>query len=177
MVVQPQTSRRVIFYTIGCRLNQAETALLGDRFTRSGFVPVELGEATDVLVLNTCSVTESAESDCRSIVRRVLRKSPNACVAVTGCYAQTGIEALRSIQGIDLIVGTQDKMRLLEYLEALPANTKQLRAEVFHSKKIDYENFVLEGTGDYSTVRANLKIQDGCQFMCAFCIIPLCSGP
>lgn len=174
-VISPER-RRVTVYTIGCRLNQAESALLSDRFSNSGFVPVSLGEPTDVLVVNTCSVTQEAESDCRRVVRQVLRRSPHATVAVTGCYAQTGLEVLRGLQGVDLIVGTQYKMRLPEYLEALPISTKRSQPEVIHSKRIDHENFVVEGVGHYTTTRANLKIQDGCQFMCAFCIIPFARG-
>ena len=174
-VISPQ-SRRVTVYTIGCRLNQAESAILSDRFTQLGFVPVPVGTPTDVLVVNSCSVTEEAESDCRRVVRQVLRKSPQATVAVTGCYAQTGVDVLRTLPGIDLIVGTQYKMRLPEYLETLPVSGKPYEPEVIHTKKIDHENFVIEGTGHYSATRANLKIQDGCQFMCAFCIIPFARG-
>ena len=168
--------RRVTIHTIGCRLNQAESALLSDRFIHSGFVSVPLGEPTDFLVVNTCSVTQEAESDCRRVVRQVLRHSPDATVTVTGCYAQTGVEALRDLQGVDLIVGTQFKMRLPQYLEAWPVSPKRTQPEVIYSKKIDHENFVIDGVGDYSTTRANLKIQDGCQFMCAFCIIPFARG-
>jgi threonylcarbamoyladenosine tRNA methylthiotransferase MtaB len=174
-VISPQ-GRRVTVYTIGCRLNQAESALLSDRFANFGFVPVSLGEPTDVLVVNSCSVTEEAESDCRRVVRRVLRNSPHATVAVTGCYAQTGVEVLRSMQEIDLIVGTQYKMRLPEYLQTLPLSAKSSPPEVIHTKKIDHENFEIEGIGQYATTRANLKIQDGCQFMCAFCLIPFARG-
>ena len=174
-VILPQ-GRRVTVYTIGCRLNQAESAVLSDRFAHFGFVPVSFGEPTDVLVVNSCSVTEEAESDCRRVVRKVLRHSPHATVAVTGCYAQTGVEALRSIQDIDLIVGTQYKMHLPEYLDTLPLSAQPSQPEVIHAKKIDHENFVVEGVGQYSTTRANLKIQDGCQFMCAFCLIPFARG-
>ena len=174
-VVSPH-GRRVTVYTIGCRLNQAESALLSDRFAHFGFVPVSLGEPTDVLVVNSCSVTEEAESDCRRVVRRVLRNSPHATVAVTGCYAQTGVEALRAMQNIDFIVGAQYKMRLPEYLETLPLSEKPSQPEVIHTKKIDHQNFEVEGIGQYSTTRANLKIQDGCQFMCAFCLIPFARG-
>ena len=172
----PSQPRRVTVYTIGCRLNQAESALLTDRFAHRGFEPVSLGEPTDVLVVNSCSVTEEAESDCRRVVRRVLRHSPHATVAVTGCYAQTGVEVLRTSKDIDLIVGTQYKMRLPEYLDTLPVFHKSSQPEVIHTKKIDYENFVIEGVGEYSTTRANLKIQDGCQFMCTFCLIPFARG-
>ena len=176
MLLESPHPRRVTLHTIGCRLNQAESAVLRDRFEHSGFVPVADGESTDVLVVNSCSVTEGAESDCRSVIRRVLRKSPNAMVAVTGCYAQTGVDALRSIKGIDLIVGAQHKMRLPEYIESLAINGKHTQPEVVHTKKIDHENFIVEGSGHYSTTRANLKVHDGCQFMCAFCIIPFARG-
>ena len=176
MPVPATEGRRVTVYTIGCRLNQAESALLSDRFAHFGFVPVSLGEPTDVLVVNSCSVTEEAESDCRRVVRRVMRHSPHATVVVTGCYAQTGVEALRSIQDIHLIVGTQYKMRLPEYLQTLPVSPHSPEPEILHVKKIDHENFVEEGIGQYTTTRANLKIQDGCQFMCAFCLIPFARG-
>ena len=164
------------FYTVGCRLNQAETALLVDRYKACGYVPVEFGESTDLLVVNTCSVTEGAEADCRSVVRRTLRQSPDAFIAVTGCYAQTGSQMLCAIPGIDLIVGNQFKMQLPEYVRALPSVAKRPRPEILHTRKMDHENFILEGTGEYSTTRANLKIQDGCQFMCSFCIIPFARG-
>ena len=166
---------RVAFWTIGCRLNQAETALLKDGFRRRGFLPVEYGQDTDVLVLNSCTVTERAEADCRRLVRQTLRQSPQAFVVVTGCYAQTGLEALRQIEGIDLIVGNQFKMQLPDFLPPVPQQVKRSVPHVHH-KRMDPENFLLEGVGDYSTTRANLKIQDGCQFMCAFCLIPFARG-
>ncbi len=166
---------RVAFSTLGCRLNQAETALLRDGFRRRGFTTVEYGQDTDVLVLNSCTVTEGAEAECRRLVRQTLRQSPKAFVAVTGCYAQTGLAVLRQIEGIDLIVGNQFKMQLPDMLPPVPLQAKQETAEVHH-ERMDYENFSLEGVGDYSTTRANLKIQDGCQFMCAFCLIPFARG-
>lgn len=166
---------RVTFSTIGCRLNQAETALLKDGFQRRGFLPVEYGQDTDVLVLNSCTVTEGAEADCRRLVRQTLRQSPQAFVAVTGCYAQTGLEALRRIEGIDLIVGNQFKMQLPDILPSVLQQGKRSVPRVHH-ERMDPENFLLEGVGDYSTTRANLKIQDGCQFMCAFCLIPFARG-
>ena len=166
---------RVAFWTIGCRLNQAETALLKDGFRRRGFIPVEYGQETDVLVLNSCTVTEGAEAECRRLVRQTLRQSPRAFVAVTGCYAQTGLDVLRQIEGIDLIVGNQFKMQLPDILPSIPQQVKQSVPQVHH-ERIDPDNFLLEGVGEHSTTRANLKIQDGCQFMCAFCLIPFARG-
>ena len=166
---------RVSFYTVGCRLNQAETAILKDGFIREGFVSVRFGEKTDVFVVNSCTVTEGAEADCRRVVRQVLRHSPHAFVAVTGCYAQTGLDVLRKVEGIDLIVGNQFKMQLPQTMPPLSELVKQPVPSILHGR-IAPENFTLEGVGEYSTTRANLKVQDGCQFMCAFCLIPFARG-
>lgn len=167
---------RASLHTIGCRLNQAETAVLADRLKQRGYEVVEYGEPTDLLVLNTCSVTDEAERVCRYEIRRTLRISPHAFVAVTGCYAQTGAHALRAIPGIDLIVGGQYKMNLPDYLPAPDALRKQPSAELLHTRTLDREDFVMPGVGGYTSVRANLKIQDGCNFMCSFCIIPFARG-
>jgi len=172
----PVQKPRAALHTIGCRLNQTETALLADRLRRDGYELVEFGQPTDLLVLNTCSVTERAESDCRYAVRRTLGQSPNAFVAVTGCYAQTGADTLRRIAGIDLIVGTQFKMQLPDYLPPPAALRKPSSPLLMHTRSIDRTEFELPGTGEYETTRAPLKIQDGCDFMCSFCIIPFARG-
>jgi threonylcarbamoyladenosine tRNA methylthiotransferase MtaB len=127
-------------------------------------------------VLNTCSVTENAEKDCHHLVRKTLRHSPSAFVAVTGCYAQTGVEALHQVPGIDLIVGSQYKMHLPEYLPAPQALRKQPAPHLLHTRTVDRDDFVMAGVGTYESTRANLKIQDGCNFMCSFCIIPFARG-
>jgi threonylcarbamoyladenosine tRNA methylthiotransferase MtaB len=167
---------RASLHTIGCRLNQAETAVLAYRLKQQGYDVVEYGKPTDLFVLNTCSVTDEAERVCRYEIRRTLRLSPHAFVAVTGCYAQTGSHALRQIPGIDLIVGGQYKMNLPDYLPARGMLRKQPTPELLHTRTIDREDFVMPGVGDYTSVRANLKIQDGCNFMCSFCIIPFARG-
>jgi threonylcarbamoyladenosine tRNA methylthiotransferase MtaB len=173
MVSEDFHQTRVTLYTLGCRLNQAETALLKDRFQRRGFTPVEYGQETDVFVINSCTVTEGAEVDCRRVVRQVLRHSPRAFVAVTGCYAQTGLKTLRGIEGIDLIIGNQFKMQLPDTIPPFP---QKQSVPLIHHGRIDPGNFSLEGVGAYHTTRANLKIQDGCQFMCSFCLIPFARG-
>lgn len=167
---------RASLYTIGCRLNQAETAVLADRLKAQGYDVVEHGEPTDLFVLNTCSVTDEAERVCRYEIRRTLRRSPHAFIAVTGCYAQTGAHALRHIPGIDLIVSGQYKMNLPDYLPARNTLRKQPAPQLLHTRAIDREDFVMPGVGDYTSVRANLKVQDGCNFMCSFCIIPFARG-
>jgi threonylcarbamoyladenosine tRNA methylthiotransferase MtaB len=167
---------RASLHTIGCRLNQAETAVLADRLKAQGYDVVDHGEPTDLFVLNTCSVTDEAERVCRYEIRRTLRRSPHAFVAVTGCYAQTGAHALRQIPGIDLIVGGQYKMNLPDYLPAPTTLRKQPAPELLHTRTIERKDFVMPGVGDYTSVRANLKVQDGCNFMCSFCIIPFARG-
>ena len=170
------TTPRASLHTLGCRLSQSETSMLADNLKRQGYRLVEFGEETDLLVLNTCSVTENAEKDCRYAVRKTLRHSPHAFVAVTGCYAQTGAAQLQKVPGIDLIVGTQFKMNLPDYLPAPTKLHKQPEPELRHSRMIDREDFVLPGTAYSDSTRALLKIQDGCDFMCSFCLIPFARG-
>ncbi len=167
---------RAALHTLGCRLSQAETAVLADGLRRKGYEVVPFGADTDLLVLNTCSVTEEAEKDCRYAIRKTLRRSPNAFVAVTGCYAQTGTGRLQQVPGIDLLVGTHYKMQLPDYLPAPEALAKRPAPEVLYRKSIDREDFSLPGTAYADTTRALLKVQDGCNFMCSFCLIPFARG-
>ena len=165
---------RASFHTLGCRLNQAETASISATFANQGYQIVEYGADTDVCVINTCSVTEGAEAKCRQAVRAVLRRSPQAYVVVTGCYAQVGKDALRAIDGLDMIVGTAHKMQVVNLINA---TQKEAEPRVVHTTKIARDDFALNVIGDYSNhTRANLKIQDGCNFACAFCIIPFSRG-
>jgi threonylcarbamoyladenosine tRNA methylthiotransferase MtaB len=166
-------SYRASFYTLGCRLNQAETAIISRTFQERGYALVEFGEETDLCVINTCSVTEHSEAKCRQLIRSVLRKSPQAFIAVTGCYAQIGTESLKKIEGIDLIAGTEYKMKVAQYVQE---PRKLPTPVVIHSRKISRDNFTVESVGSYEVTRANLKIQDGCDFFCTFCIIPFSRG-
>jgi threonylcarbamoyladenosine tRNA methylthiotransferase MtaB len=168
--------KRASLHTLGCRLNQAETAVLAARLRRDGYRVVEFGEQTDLLVVNTCSVTEDAERTCRYVIRKTLRHSPDAFIAVTGCYAQTGVQALRTIPGIDLIVGNQFKWDLPSFLPAPQALKKQPNPEVLHTRTIDREDFTLPEYGEPDSTRALIKIQDGCGVMCSFCLIPFARG-
>ena len=167
---------RASIHTLGCRLNHAETAVLGEGLRRRGFELVEFGRPTDVLVLNTCAVTEEAERTSRYVIRKTLRHSPHAFVAVTGCYAQAGLDGLKRHAGIDLIVGHQFKLDLPSYLP--PSNALQKRAapEIRHTKTMLREDFDLPYFGEPNSTRAPLKIQDGCSAMCSFCIIPFSRG-
>ena len=164
---------RASLHTIGCRLNQAETAILGDQLRSRGYDLVEFGRPADLGVLNTCSVPDNAESDCRSLIRKIRRAAPDAFVAVTGCYAQTGADVLQQMEAIDLIVGTQYKMDLPRYLTSLE---RRPAPAVLHTRTVSRDDFTIEGVGEYESTRANLKVQDGCNFMCSFCIIPFSRG-
>ncbi len=168
--------KRASLHTLGCRLNQAETTVLAARLQRDGYRVVEFGEPTDLLVVNTCSVTEEAERTCRYVIRKTLKHSPDAFVAVTGCYAQTGVQELRTIPGIDLIVGNQFKWDLSSFLPAPHALRKEPDPQVLHTRTIDREDFTLPEYGTPDSTRALLKIQDGCNVMCSFCLIPFARG-
>lgn len=161
------------FHSLGCRLNQTEAALWAGSFRDKGYAIVEWGEPADLVVINTCSVTERGEAHCRSAIRQALRRRADAFVVVTGCYAQVGLEALREIPGIDMIVGTEYKDKFPSFIEA---PRKLDDPVVLHSSLIDDSDFEVPGTGLYHTTRANLKVQDGCDFFCSFCIIPFTRG-
>lgn len=164
---------RAAFTSLGCRLNHTEAAAWAGQFAEKGYTIVPWGEPTEVAVINTCSVTHRAEAHCRNIVRRALRDSPDAFVVVAGCYAQSDFDALRKIPGVDLIVGTEYKDTFADYLDR---PRKLPDPVVLHSARISREEFEVPSTGRYDSTRANLKVQDGCDFFCSFCIIPYTRG-
>src|SRR6185295_7527133 len=168
--------KRASLHSLGCRLNQAETSVLESQLRRRGYTVVSWGEPTDLLIVNTCSVTAEAERTCRYVIRKTLKHSPDAFIAVTGCYAQTAVHALRTIPGIDLIVGNQFKWDLPSFLPPPYALKKQPDPQVLHTRTIDREDFTLPEFGDPDSTRALLKIQDGCNVMCSFCLIPFARG-
>ncbi len=171
-----EKEKTVALHTLGCRLNQAETAIIANTLKQKGYRIVEFGEEADLTIINTCTVTEQADSKCRQAVRQSLRKNPDSFVAVIGCYAQMAVDQISQIDGVDLIMGNEHKLKLADYLdETLEKNHHPL---VVHSSKISRQPFVIESIGLYDThTRANLKIQDGCNFVCSFCIIATARGP
>lgn len=170
------TSSRASLHTLGCRLNHAETAVLGEGLRRKGFELVEFGRPTDLLVLNTCAVTEDAERTSRYLIRKTLKHSPHAFVAVTGCYAQIGLERLKRQAGVDLVVGHQFKLDLPSYLPPADALQKRDAPRILHTRTMPRDDFDLPYFGEPDSTRAPLKIQDGCSAMCSFCIIPFSRG-
>ena len=165
---------KVSFYTLGCKLNYAETATLERQFKDRGFDIVPFSETSDVCVINTCSVTERADREARQIVRRALRTSPEAFVAVVGCYAQLAPEEISSIDGVDVVLGASEKFRLFDY----SGQFQKFDSPRVHVSPVDsISDFgpAFSGGVDDRT-RAFLKVQDGCDFNCAFCTIPLARG-
>ncbi|MBI3501142.1 MAG: tRNA (N(6)-L-threonylcarbamoyladenosine(37)-C(2))-methylthiotransferase MtaB [Bacteroidetes bacterium] len=163
--------KTVAFHTLGCKLNFAETSTIARQFEQNGFSKTDFENGADVFVINTCSVTEDANRECRRIVRNALRNSPEAFVIVTGCYAQLKPEEIANIKGVDLVLGTNEKFNSLTFMNG---GHKKEKAEI-HSCEIENANTFI---GSYSTdkTRTFLKVQDGCDYNCSYCTIPLARG-
>ncbi|HQY52759.1 MAG TPA: tRNA (N(6)-L-threonylcarbamoyladenosine(37)-C(2))-methylthiotransferase MtaB [Ignavibacteria bacterium] len=166
--------KSVSLHTLGCKLNYSETSTIGKGFSQKGFSLKEFGEPADVFVLNTCSVTENADRECRQIVRSVLNKNPQTYVIVTGCYAQLQPNEIASIEGVDLVLGISEKMKLLDYID----NIEKKELSCIHRDSVEKANDFFEAfsSDTDSRTRAFLKIQDGCNYKCSFCTIPLARG-
>ena len=166
--------KRIALHTCGCKLNYAETAAIGKQFTDNGYSVVSIDDKADVVVINSCSVTASADRECRQLVRRAFRHSPDAFVAVVGCYAQLQAEQLAAIQGVDLILGTQDKFSLFNFIDN---QKKKLRPDIVVSSIGETNEFRLSSSAGFEErTRAFLKVQDGCDYSCSYCTIPLARG-
>jgi threonylcarbamoyladenosine tRNA methylthiotransferase MtaB len=164
----------VALTTLGCKLNSAETTSLGRQFQERGYSLVEFGAPADVTVINTCSVTQRADRECRQLIRRARRAAPEGVIVVTGCYAQLDPEEVAAIEGVDFVLGTKEKPLLFDYIGSLE---KQLYPHVFVSPVIAIDNFgPAYAPGAQGRTRAFLKVQDGCDFLCSFCTIPLARG-
>ena len=164
---------KIAIETLGCRLNQAESAILQNRFAERGYALTSDPLDADLFVLHTCTLTTHATAKSRRRLRWVARRNPDACVAAIGCYAQTDAAALARIPGVDFVVGTADKLRLAEII---PAPVKLPEPAVIN-RPASTRGFAIDGTGHYPLhTRANIKIQEGCDFVCAFCIIPRARG-
>ena len=174
-MLQTSTSNgelKVAFYTLGCKLNFAESSIIGSNLESKGFKRVNFDQFADVYIINTCSVTESADRKCRRAIRTALRKSPNAFIAVTGCYAQLQPEEIAAIRGVDLVLGAGEKFNIDEYLGDI---SKKENGEI-HSCDIESVDYFFPAFSTYERTRAFLKIQDGCDYNCSYCTIPMARG-
>ncbi|MBS1516555.1 MAG: tRNA (N(6)-L-threonylcarbamoyladenosine(37)-C(2))-methylthiotransferase MtaB [Bacteroidetes bacterium] len=166
--------KSVSLHTLGCKLNYSETSTIGKSFSEKGFTLREYGEPADIFVLNTCSVTENADRECRQIVRSVLRKNPDTYVIVTGCYAQLQPDEIAGIDGVDLVLGINEKLHLMDYIDNFEKRDLSCIYRESHEKATDF--FEAYSADTDSRTRAFLKIQDGCNYKCSFCTIPLARG-
>ncbi len=164
--------KKVAFYTLGCKLNFSETSTIGRLFETNGFQKVEFQEKADVYIINTCSVTENADKKCKKVVKEALKYSPDAFIAVIGCYAQLKPKEISEIPGVDAVLGAAEKFRLIELLGTFD---KKDKGEVFASEIKEATSFnQAYSYGDRT--RTFLKVQDGCDYSCSFCTIPLARG-
>lgn len=164
--------KKVAFKTLGCKLNYSETMTIQRNFEQEGYDITDFDNQADIYVVNTCSVTQSANSTCRKVVRRALRRNPNAFVAVIGCYAQLEPDQIAEIDGVDAVLGAKNKFKLLELFDDF---TKRSEPIVYNSDVNEAVDFHNAFSADDRT-RAFLKVQDGCSYNCSFCTIPLARG-
>lgn len=164
--------RKVAFYTLGCKLNFSETSTIARQFEERGYERVEFSENADIFVINTCSVTENADKKCKQVVKQAKKTSPNSYVIIIGCYAQLKPQEIATIKGVDAVLGAAEKFRLFEVLNDFEQkDTVQLCASEI-SQATDFNTAYSYG----DRTRTFLKVQDGCDYNCAFCTIPLARG-
>ncbi len=164
--------KRVAFYTLGCKLNFSETSTISRLFEARGYQKVSFTESPDIFVINTCSVTENADRKCRKIVNEAKAISPNSYVVIIGCYAQLKPTEIAEIEGVDAVLGAAEKFRLLDYLD----NFEKTSCTQVFASEIDHANTFNHSYSMNDRTRTFLKVQDGCNYGCAFCTIPLARG-
>jgi len=167
--------KKVAFYTLGCKLNYSETSTIGRMFEERGYKKVEFNQQPDIFIINTCSVTENADKKCKKIVKEANKINPDGYVAIIGCYAQLKPKEISEIEGVDAVLGAAEKFRLIDLIGDFVKEPKAPEAKVYNSK--------IEEAIDYHTsyslndrTRTFLKVQDGCDYPCAYCTIPLARG-
>jgi threonylcarbamoyladenosine tRNA methylthiotransferase MtaB len=164
--------KKVAFYTLGCKLNYSETSTISRMFEQKGYVKADFTDTPDIFIINTCSVTENADKKCHKIVREARAISPNAYVAIIGCYAQLKPKEIAEIPGVDAVLGAAEKFRLVDLLDGF---VRKPRAQVFASE-IERANTFNTSYSINDRTRTFLKVQDGCDYSCSFCTIPLARG-
>lgn len=165
-------NKKVVYHTLGCKLNFAETSSIGKQLADAGFMKARVGEEADVCIINTCSVTDTADHKCRQAISRLNRLHPNAKMIVTGCYAQLNPDEIASLEGVDLVLGANEKFDLLDYLKNWDevSDAKINRGDILKVKEFR------PAISHDDRTRYFLKIQDGCDYYCTYCTIPLARG-
>ncbi|MBL7773461.1 MAG: tRNA (N(6)-L-threonylcarbamoyladenosine(37)-C(2))-methylthiotransferase MtaB [Chitinophagaceae bacterium] len=162
----------IAFHTLGCKLNFAETSTLTRQFDEAGYEQINFQHEADVYVINTCSVTENADKECKQLIRRVKRQNPASTVVITGCYAQLKPEHIATFEGVDLVIGAGEKFNIVQHLETYKKNGE---AKIC-SCDIEEVNAYHTSWSQHDRTRTFLKVQDGCDYTCSFCTIPLARG-
>ncbi|MBA5630442.1 tRNA (N(6)-L-threonylcarbamoyladenosine(37)-C(2))-methylthiotransferase MtaB [Moheibacter lacus] len=166
------TNKTVAFHTLGCKLNFSETSTIARNLLDNGYQRVEFSEPSDVYVINTCSVTANADKECRTIVKNALKANPEGFVVIVGCYAQLKPQEIAEMEGVDLVLGATEKFNIVDYLEDL----NKVDETVVHSCEIEDADFYVGSYSIGDRTRAFLKVQDGCDYKCTYCTIPLARG-
>lgn len=161
------------YHTLGCKLNFAETSTIARQLTEAGYQKVAFDEAADVYIINTCSVTDNADKECKLHIKRALKANPDGLVVIVGCYAQLKPEEISQIEGVDLVLGAREKFNVLSYLEDIKKSENQ---GIVHSCEIEEADFFIGSYSIGDRTRAFLKVQDGCDYKCTYCTIPLARG-
>ncbi len=167
-----ENKKKVAFYTLGCKLNFSETSTIARNFSNEGFDRVDFEEVADIYIINTCSVTENADKQFKQVVKKAMKLNNKAFVAAVGCYAQLKPEELAAVDGVDLVLGATEKFKITDYINDLSKND---RGEV-HSCEIEEADFYVGSYSIGDRTRAFLKVQDGCDYKCTYCTIPLARG-
>jgi len=165
-------TKKVAFHTLGCKLNFSETSTISRDFIRYGFEKVNYTDKADLYVLNTCSVTENADKEARKLIRQAKRRNPNSSIAVIGCYAQLKPGEIASIEGVDLVLGAEEKFNLLKYLDKIDFKTAPTVVQTHIKHTTNFNSSFSDG----ERTRSFLKVQDGCDYTCSFCTIPQARG-
>jgi threonylcarbamoyladenosine tRNA methylthiotransferase MtaB len=167
--------KKVAFYTLGCKLNYSETSTISRMFETKGYQKVEFNQNPDIFIINTCSVTENADKKCKKIVKEATKINPDGYVAIIGCYAQLKPTEIAEIEGVDAVLGAAEKFQLIDLLDGFVKEPSLKKAKVYNQN--------IEEAVDYHTsyslndrTRTFLKVQDGCDYPCAYCTIPLARG-
>ena len=166
-------SKTAAFHTLGCKLNFAETSTIARQLTGAGYQKVSFDEPAHVYIINTCSVTENADRECKFHVKRAMKANPDGLVVILGCYAQLKPEEISAITGVDLVLGAKEKFNILSYLDDLEKSDSH---GIIHSCEIDEADFFIGSYSIGDRTRAFLKVQDGCDYKCTYCTIPLARG-
>ncbi|MCS4305569.1 tRNA (N(6)-L-threonylcarbamoyladenosine(37)-C(2))-methylthiotransferase MtaB [Chryseobacterium sp. BIGb0232] len=165
--------RTAAYHTLGCKLNFAETSTIARQLTDAGYDKVSFDEKANIYVINTCSVTENADRECKLHVKRAMKANPDGLVVIVGCYAQLKPEEISQIEGVDLVLGAKEKFNILSYLDDLEKSDNE---GIVHSCEIEETDFFIGSYSIGDRTRAFLKVQDGCDYKCTYCTIPLARG-